>query len=91
MKKTSIEKDEQAIPEIEFSSEQLASAVRGKYFNLIKQGSNVIVLRPEIQKVFSTSEAVNEALASLITFTAHTQALVTPTAVKRSAKKRATA
>lgn len=32
------------------------------------QGSNVVVLRPEISKAFPTSEAVNDALARYLAF-----------------------
>jgi hypothetical protein len=42
-------------------------AVRGKYYqHLIKEGSNVVVLEPDIAKVFRTSAAVNDALRSLL-------------------------
>ena len=52
--------------------EQLGKGVRGKYFREYTQGSNVVVLRPEIYKAFPTSEAVNEALANLLTVTRDT-------------------
>jgi len=39
------------------------------------QGSNVVVLQPEIQKAFPTSEAVNKALASMLAFAQETQGL----------------
>jgi hypothetical protein len=38
-------------------------AARGKYFKrLLAEGSNVVVLEPDVAKAFPTSEAVNEAL-----------------------------
>jgi len=40
--------------------------VRGKYAARIAKGSNIVVLKPEIAAVFPTTEAVNEALESLI-------------------------
>ena len=40
--------------------------VRGKYVERLKQSSNVVVIRPEISKVFPNADAVNDALASLI-------------------------
>jgi hypothetical protein len=40
--------------------------VRGKYAKRISQSSNVIVLKPEVCKVFPNEEAVNTALLSLI-------------------------
>ena len=40
-----------------------SQAVRGKYYKrLLKEGSNVVVLEPDVAKAFPTSEAVNEAL-----------------------------
>ena len=38
---------------------QLGNGVRGKYFRQYMQGSNVVVLDPEIFKAFPTSAAVN--------------------------------
>jgi hypothetical protein len=40
--------------------------VRGKYSKSIKEASNVIVLTPEVSKVFPNEETVNKALLSLI-------------------------
>ena len=45
----------------ELKREQLGVGVRGKYVKHFMQGSNVVVLKPEIQKAFPTSEAVNQA------------------------------
>lgn len=40
-----------------------SKAVRGKYYKrLLKEGSNVVVLEPDVAKAFPTSAAVNEAL-----------------------------
>ena len=73
MKKASMSKAEQDIPELR--REQLGVGIRGKYFKRFTQGSNVVVLQPEIQKAFPTSEAVNKALASMLAFTQETQSL----------------
>ena len=40
--------------------------VRGKYSKRMKEESNIIVLKPEVAKVFPNEEAVNDALISLI-------------------------
>jgi len=40
----------------------LHGGVRGKYYERYKQGTNVILLEPDIAKVFRDSETVNEAL-----------------------------
>ena len=75
MKKPSTTKSNQDIPELK--REQLGKGVRGKYFQQYTQQSNVVVLKPEIQKAFPTSEAVNQALASMLAFSQATQALTT--------------
>jgi hypothetical protein len=74
MKKASTTTGEFEIPELK--REQLGSGVRGKYLKHMTQGSNVVVLQPEIQKAFPTSEAVNKALAGLLTLTQETQSLM---------------
>ncbi len=40
--------------------------VRGKYAKRMREASNIIVLRPEVARVFPNEEAVNDALLSLI-------------------------
>ena len=73
MKKASMAKDDQDIPELK--REQLRTGVRGIYLQRAMRGSNVVVLEPEIKKAFPTSEAVNKALASLLAFAKETQSL----------------
>ena len=85
MKKGSTPKDDLDIPE--FKREQLGAGVRGKYFQRVMRGSNIIVLNPEIQKVFPTSEAVNKALATLLAFTKEAQSL-TAHSKKRASRRR---
>ena len=50
----------------EYSREDLGRGVRGKYYREYMKGTNLILLRPEVAQAFPTSEAVNEALLSLI-------------------------
>ncbi|MCR4292724.1 MAG: hypothetical protein NUV76_07590 [Candidatus Kuenenia sp.] len=60
-------------PEYDFD---YSKAVRGKYHKrLSAEGSNIVVLEPDVVKAFSTSAAVNEALRSLLDFTRSTQRL----------------
>jgi hypothetical protein len=40
----------------------LRGGVRGKYYERYKQGTNVVLLEPDIAKVFRDSATVNEAL-----------------------------
>jgi hypothetical protein len=39
---------------------------RGKYARRYSQGANVVVLEPDVAKVFSSSKAVNASLRKLI-------------------------
>ena len=64
---------DQDIPELK--RDQLDKGVRGKYLKHFTQGSNVVVLQPEIMKAFPTSEAVNKALASMLAFAKETRVL----------------
>jgi hypothetical protein len=77
---------DQDIPELK--RDELGKGVRGKYLKHFVQGSNVVVLQPEIQKAFPTSEAVNKALASMLAFAQETQVL---TGSSRTPRKRAAA
>ena len=49
------------LPEYDFSK-----GVRGKYAKQYAEGSNVVVLSPDVAKIFRTSESVNEALRTLV-------------------------
>lgn len=77
MKEVFTAKSDQDIPELK--REDLGPGVRGKYLKQFTQGSNVVVLLPEIQKAFPTSEAVNKALASMLAFVQETQGLTAHT------------
>jgi hypothetical protein len=48
-------------PEYDFSD-----GVRGKHYRAYQQGTNVVLLEPDIAKVFRDSAAVNHALRMLI-------------------------
>ncbi len=40
--------------------------VRGKYARRYAEGSNIVIVAPELAEVFPTSQAVNEALRKLL-------------------------
>lgn len=61
MKKVRRERRSAMLPEYDFSK-----GVRGKYAKRYAEGSNVVVLSPDVAKVFRTSESVNEALRTLV-------------------------
>jgi hypothetical protein len=73
MKKISIQTVDEDIPELK--KEQLGKGVRGKYLKNFRQANNIVVLKPEIQKAFPTSEAVNKALANMLVLAQATQGL----------------
>jgi hypothetical protein len=77
---------EELRPEYDFD---YSKAVRGKYYRrLIDEGSNVVILDPDIAKAFGNSTSVNEALRSLLELTRSTKRL-TSRSTARSKKLRA--
>jgi hypothetical protein len=64
MKKASSRKIDDLRPEYDFSS--LKGGVRGKYYRRFQAGTNIVRLDPELARVFSTDEAVNEALRTVV-------------------------
>jgi len=56
-----ITRDEGMRPEYDFSA-----GVRGKHHRAYQQGTNVVLLEPDLAEVFKDSEAVNHALRMLL-------------------------
>ncbi len=52
--------DGEMLEEYDFSN-----GIRGKYVSRFKEGSNVIILDPDIAEIFNDSESVNNALRSI--------------------------
>ena len=50
----------------EYKREDLGKGVRGKHYAAFQKGSNMVLLTPELAKIFPTNEAVNAALESLV-------------------------
>lgn len=67
MKKKSTTKDELR-PEYDLKK-LLKDGVRGKYVARYREGTNVVLLEPDVAKVFSDARAVNEALRLVIQLT----------------------
>ena len=44
----------------------IRGGVRGKYYDRYQQGTNVVVLDPDVAAVFRDSQSVNQALRLLI-------------------------
>lgn len=56
--------DDELRPEYDLA--QLQGGVKGKYADLYRQGTNLVLLEPDIAKAFPTAQSVNEALRLLI-------------------------
>jgi hypothetical protein len=50
----------------EYKREDLGIGVHGKYFQSYSKGTNLVLLSPDVAKVFTTEDEVNDALRSLI-------------------------
>ncbi|MDQ3236503.1 MAG: hypothetical protein M3Q54_03065 [Actinomycetota bacterium] len=61
MNKDELNKKEDMLSEYEFSG-----GIRGKYAGRHAEGSNVVVLSPDVAEAFPDSRAVNDALRALI-------------------------
>ena len=57
-----LEPDEEMRPEYD-----LSGGMRGKYYEQYKQGTNIVVLDPDVAQVFRDSASVNQALRLLMT------------------------
>ncbi len=53
--------NEEMLDEYDFSQGE-----KGKYFKKYKEGSNVVVLDPDVAKVFRDRRVVNESLRALV-------------------------
>jgi len=59
-------------PEYDFD---FSKAVRGKYYKEYLRSTNVVVLDPDVAEAFHSSEAVNNALRSMLAFAKQTELL----------------
>jgi hypothetical protein len=46
----------------EYSPELIKSGARGKYAQQYKEGTNVVVIEPDLMRAFPNAKAVNDAL-----------------------------
>jgi hypothetical protein len=63
MKKADVEKDDLR-PEYDFS--KLKGGVRGKYVARYREGTNLVLLDPDVAAAFPDAKAVNDALRLLL-------------------------
>ena len=71
----------------EYRREDLAKGVRGKYFERVSKGTNLVLLDEKVAKSFPTGDAVNEALLGLLALTEQTARITGRS--KRPSRKRA--
>lgn len=50
----------------EYDLSKLKSGVRGKYAKRFQQGTNLVLLSPDVAKYFPDEQSVNDALRSLV-------------------------
>lgn len=58
------EKEDDLRPEYDFS--KLNGGVRGKYAKRIQQGTNLVLLSPDVARYFPDEQSVNTVLRSLV-------------------------
>lgn len=84
MKKQNREREDELRPEYDVA-QLLQGAVRGKYVERYRQGTNLVLLEPDVAAAFPTPEAVNQALRLVM------QLSKIPSAKMRRSRKRETA
>lgn len=67
MKKTDQPSDETMRPEYDFAS--MKGGVRGKYYKRFREGTNIVLLDPEVTEAFPSEASVNEALRGMLNTT----------------------
>jgi hypothetical protein len=73
----------------EYRREDLGKGVRGKYFERVSKGSNLVLLNDKVAKAFPDANAVNQALLGLLALTEQTAHITSRP--KRTTVKRASA
>jgi len=64
-KKTGLEMEDELRPEYDLA-ELLKGGVRGKYAKRYREGTNLVLLTPDVAAAFPDSDAVNKALQLVI-------------------------
>jgi hypothetical protein len=50
----------------EYDLKSLGTGARGKYYECYQQGTNVVVIEPELSREFPNAKAVNDALREVL-------------------------
>jgi len=64
MKKAESEEEDDLRPEYDFS--QMKGRVRGKYVERYREGTNLVLLDPDVAAAYPDAKAVNDALRLLL-------------------------
>jgi hypothetical protein len=64
MKKDELEEEDDLRPEYDFSA--MKRGVRGKYVERFREGTNLVLLDPDVAAAFPEGKAVNDALRLLL-------------------------
>ena len=67
MKKTTPALSDDLRPEYDFAS--MKGGVRGKYLRRAREGTNIVLIEPEVTDAFPTEQSVNEALKGVLNTT----------------------
>ena len=71
----------------EYRREDLGKGVRGKYFERVSKGTNLVLLEKKVAKAFPTSAAVNEALIGLLALTEQTSRITSRSSGRAKARR----
>jgi hypothetical protein len=84
MKRKPLVEDDDLRAEYDFD---FSKGERGRYYKrLLKEGSNIVVLEPDLAEAFPDSAAVNSALRSILEFARLSTSLAQPS-IARSKKR----
>lgn len=64
LKKHAVDLNDDLRPEYDFAS--MKGGVRGKYVKRFREGTNIVLVEPEVALAFPTEDAVNEALRGVL-------------------------
>lgn len=64
MKKATTNLTDEMCAEYDFAS--MEGGVRGKYVGRLREGTNIVLIEPEVSEAFPTEQAVNEALKGIL-------------------------
>ena len=62
----------------EYKRSDFGEMERGKFYAFAVAATKAVILRPEIAKAFPTSEAVNDALATMLTIASESKRVTAP-------------